>query len=626
MLQSMRESAQSTPIKILIFLIVVSFAGFGVESVLFGGSDTSVAEVNGVELTPQQLQVAVDNQRRQLTQTFGDGLDPAILSDERLRALALERLIERQLLLEAAADEGVVASNRAIGKIIAAVDAFKVDGKFSPEQYKIVLANAGYSPEGFRHQQMQQIMLNDLQQGVFFSEFITPLELGAAVNVIAEERDVRYLTVPASEIIDTVNILDTDVVNYYNDYQDDFFSEAKVIAEYIELKIDDFLQPVDEAQIREQFEILKDEHVVPDRARVAHILLTRGDDESEKAYSQRIDNVAARLAAKEDFSVVAMEVSDDIGSVKGGGDLGFTNGSIFPEEIEVAIAELEVGEISTPLESDAGIHFIRVEERLVGEKPNYEELRAELEESIQRVAAEEELLVTVEALRDLAFNSDELVSAAETLEVLVHKSTPVSSTAGEDIFALPTVRDALFSDEVFILGNNSQIIELSDNHFVVVRVDEKIPSAKLPFEEVEAGIRSQLEAEVLDIRLEALLSGVRMKRVRGDSLEAIAKASNWEWRVRLGAQRADRLLPREVVTAAFAMNMELDEGPALNLVELPEDQYAIVELARVQPGDIENLSSTEVQAVNRQLRERQGERLLLAYRLALRSNAEIVIH
>jgi len=59
MLQSMRSGAQSTPVKILLILIVISFAGFGVESVLFGSSGTSVADVNGEEITPQQLQIAI---------------------------------------------------------------------------------------------------------------------------------------------------------------------------------------------------------------------------------------------------------------------------------------------------------------------------------------------------------------------------------------------------------------------------------------------------------------------------------------------------------------------------------------------------------------------------------------
>ena len=58
MLQSMRQSTQSTAAKVIIGLIVLSFAAFGLETLLPGGSGTSVAEVNGEEITPFALQEA----------------------------------------------------------------------------------------------------------------------------------------------------------------------------------------------------------------------------------------------------------------------------------------------------------------------------------------------------------------------------------------------------------------------------------------------------------------------------------------------------------------------------------------------------------------------------------------
>lgn len=109
-LQSLRDGTQSKAVKVLIFFIVLSFAGFGLESLLPGGSGTSVAEVNGTEITPQELQVAIENQKRQLMQIFGDNTDPAILDDDRLRPRALEALIDRELLLQEATQRGLAAT------------------------------------------------------------------------------------------------------------------------------------------------------------------------------------------------------------------------------------------------------------------------------------------------------------------------------------------------------------------------------------------------------------------------------------------------------------------------------------------------------------------------------------
>ena len=159
MMQSLRSGAQSTGARVLVLLIVLSFAGFGLESVLFGGSGTSVAEVNGVEITPQELQIAVENQKRQLMQIFGEDIDPAMLDDDRISPRALEGLIERNLLLQEAEGQSLAASSKTIGELVASVDAFFVDGQFDADQYNVTLANAGYTPERFRREQAQQIVL-----------------------------------------------------------------------------------------------------------------------------------------------------------------------------------------------------------------------------------------------------------------------------------------------------------------------------------------------------------------------------------------------------------------------------------------------------------------------------------
>ena len=118
MLQSMRQSTQSTAAKVIIGLIVLSFAAFGLETLLPGGTGTSVAEVNGEEITPFALQEAVTQQKRQLVSILGEDIDPAMLDDERLQPRALESLIQRALLLQKALELNLVASDAQIGKSI----------------------------------------------------------------------------------------------------------------------------------------------------------------------------------------------------------------------------------------------------------------------------------------------------------------------------------------------------------------------------------------------------------------------------------------------------------------------------------------------------------------------------
>ena len=622
MLQSIRSGAQTKGFRVIIFLIVLSFAGFGIEQVLFSGQGTSVAEVNGTEITPQELQVAIDTQKRQLIQIFGDGIDPSMLEDDRLRPRALEELIERTVLLQAANANTMVASSRAIGQIVAGIEAFQLDGQFNPDQYKVVLANAGYTPERFRREQAQQLILMQVQQGVLDTEFVTQRELTAAAEAAAEERDVRYLIIDRASLVDPSAIAEVAVQQAYDQEPDRWVTEESVLADYILLAQQDFLQPVDEDALAEQFEAVKSEYTVLEQARISHILLIQGDDETSEDYARRIDDVAAKIASGDDFAELAATLSDDIGSASLGGELGFTDGTVFPEEMEAAITDLDVGAVSAPVETDAGIHFIRVEERIAGETPDYDALRAELAESMQAAEAQQLLLVTVDELREISFNAGDLQQPGEVLGVDVRRSEPVTRSAGTGIFAEPTVREALFSDEVYGAGNNSAVVELSDNRFAVVRVAEREEPRILPLSEVEPVIRAELEVNAARAAEAALLESLRSRRLSGERLEEIANADGYEWRVELGARRSGGLLPAAVQELAF--RMQVAEEPGLMSVPLSDAELAVVELAAVERGTLDNLSPPEREMLTGQLSDLQGQLSLLEYRSALRSNADVI--
>jgi peptidyl-prolyl cis-trans isomerase D len=97
---------------VIIGLIVLSFAAFGLETLLPGGSGTSVAEVNGEEITPFALQEAITQQKRQLVSVLGDNIDPALLDDDRLQPRALQSLIPAR---SAAPEEHGIGSGRIRG-------------------------------------------------------------------------------------------------------------------------------------------------------------------------------------------------------------------------------------------------------------------------------------------------------------------------------------------------------------------------------------------------------------------------------------------------------------------------------------------------------------------------------
>lgn len=105
---------------------------------------------------------------------------------------------------------------------------------------------------------------------------------------------------------------------------------------------------------------------------------------------------AERIAAGEDFAAVAAELSQDPGSAREGGDLGFfTKDRMVAPFAEAAFA-LEPGEVSEPVQSQFGWHVIKVEERREQPTPAFEDMREQIETFLARRAQQELIL----SLRD----------------------------------------------------------------------------------------------------------------------------------------------------------------------------------------------------------------------------------
>jgi peptidyl-prolyl cis-trans isomerase D len=624
MLQTMRQSTQSTAAKVIIGLIVLSFAAFGLETLLPSGAGTSVAEVNGEEITPFALQEAITQQKRQLISILGEDIDPALLDDERLRPRALDSLVQRALLLQKTAALQLVASGAQVSQSITSIEAFQFNGEFSPDAYKSVLANAGYTLERFRRAQADDIVLAQLQAAISESEFVTAIELSATANVMAEERDVRFLVVPDNTLLDDSALSDDALRAFYTDNESLFFTQERLIVDYIELNPDDFDVVVDDAVVREQYEAVKDEYQVSQQTRVSHILLMQNEEETDQDFANRLLTVTNQLNDGVDFADVAAALSDDLGSAAMGGELGFTDGTTFPDAMEEAIAKLVLpGDISAPVETDAGTHIIRLEERIDGTSVSYETVKAELRASIEAAEAERALLIAVEELRDAAFNAADLSGPADALGVTVLRSDAFTVEAGQGVFSDARLRAAAFAEDVKVDGNNSDVLELAERRFVVVRVHEVRPPQTAPFREVETEVIELLRSELQTAALSEIRTAAQDALEGGETLEQVAQTLGLDWRVELAATRLVSQLPRPVLDAAFSMTA--GKTNQLRTVSIPGEGYAVVQLARVAPGSVNGLSIDERDQLNSRRATEQQQVSFSEFMLFQRNESDIVL-
>lgn len=625
MLQTMRQNIKGPTTKIVVWLIVISFSIFGIESILVGGGGGGVAEVNGEEVSPQELQQAINTQKRRLIAMMGDNLDPAMLDDEFLSAQALDSLIGRKLLMQSAESMDLAVSKREIGSVIGNMEQFQIEGKFSKQLFSSVLSGAGFTPAYFKDSLREDIALTQLRSGLMGSEFSTSLELLVNAEVSAEQRDLQYLTIPMANFLGQETITEEQVQAYYDQHQDEFRTQESVELDYIELALADYLQPVAEEAIREAYQLEIENNQYRTESRVSHILFEAGTDESEDDLQQRIKAAQAQLASGTSFSEVAGEYSDDIGSAASGGDLGYTSGDAFPPEMEEAIAQLEPDTVSEPVRTDAGIHLILVTDRKEGSPPGFEELRPQLEEQLQSAEARVELLRTVEELRDLVFNAENLAGPADNLELEVKRSGPVSRAQATGLFATPSVLAAAFSEDVLEAGHNSEVIELSDNRFVVVSLRKH----NLPEVMALADVRDEINAILVESAARAQVAAAAEQAVQqlrsGSSIEELATAAGYPLQVELAVDRGNSSVPPEVLTRAFELPAPGEGEVVVDMLVSPAGDAQVVTLLRASKGRWQALEPAQQMALQRQVTTEYANLLNTEYQRGLRDSADISV-
>jgi len=623
MLQSMREGVKSPWVLVIIGLIVLSFVLTGAESLTFGGAQSGAAKVNDREISFNELQFAIEQQRRQLAEIYGDQLDPSLLDDDLLRPGVLNNLVDRALLEDYAVSLGITASPEAIRRSIISNPAFEVDGSFSADYYRDILRSNGLTTDQYRAEQSGTDQLVKLESIIGDADFITSVEAKAAIDVVVERRDVRFLVIPDTALSSQYQVNETAISEYYEANKALFAQPERLTVEFVELNPSQFVLPVDEAELQSQLADALADYETKAQSEVAHILLVQNDDETDQAYAERINVVGARLAADEDFAAIAADASDDIGSSFVGGDLGFTDGSVFPDAMEEAIANLEVGGISTAVTTDAGTHFILVKSRSAAEQVPDELLRAEITESLQTAQTQRDLLIAVDELRELVFTSSGLEAAAQELGLVMATSQPFSRDQGEGLFSEASLRNAAFSDDVLVDANNSDVIELSGSRFVALAVKEQLPEGTKPLAEVRSSISAQLTSEAQDRAMTTLVDEVNASLAAGETLEAISTAKGYEWRVELAATRQNVNLPSSVLQSAFSKRSADTE--TVSAVRLDDESYALVQLARTQAGREDTMVGVERDALLREVSDVSASLLRQEFMADLKRRGDVVI-
>ena len=571
--------------RIIIYAIVVAFALFGLGTIptLFSPTQ-SVASVNGEDITVGEMEVAVERNRRLL---LGQGATPEDFDEDSLRADVLQSLVTRRLLVQGVTSLNMTTSDAEIDAELKATETFQLNGKFDENQYRLVLASVGYNPATYKAELRRDKTISQLARTIEASAIVTELEAKRASSLSRQTRDVAVLTFDPVDLEDQISVTGPEVEAYYQDNQSEFFSEESVDLAYVAVDRAAMAAAleVSEDDLRSAYEEQKDRYMTPENRRIAHILVSTDDRTIEEA-RVIVESIQSQLDAGEAFEAVAQASSDDPGSAAQGGDLGVaTRGLFVPSFEEAAFALAETGEISEVVETEFGLHLIKLNELAPSSTKAFEDVQEEVEQQYRNDAVEDEFVTLVTSLDELAFEEPDLAVVAEELGLTIDRIPSAKAEDRQGVLANAQVRDAMFSPDVLIDGNNSPLIEISADLSVVVRVERHQPSELLELAKVEDRIEAQLIRQSAEaLALENAEQALAMLE-SGDLTRYVADQFGLAWKVNAKATRFAPGLEAKVRERAFSLPKPVQLEKSLGLVELNEGGAAVISVTNVENGD-----------------------------------------
>ncbi len=437
MLQNIRDNSQGWIAKTIIGVIIVLLSLTGFDAIIRATDHSNVAaKVNGDDISLNEVQQAVDMQRRQLLQRLGKDFDPSMLDDKLLKDAALKGLIERTLLLQAAKDDKFAFSDQALDQLILQTPEFQVDGKFNADRFDQVIRQMNYSRMQFRQMLGQEMLIGQLRAGLAGTGFVTDNELQSFARLEKQTRDFATLAIKADASKSSVS--DDEVKAFYEGHKSEFMTPEQVVVEYVELKKSSFFDQVKVKQ--EDLEALYQKEIanLSEQRDAAHILIEVNDKVGDEQAKAKIDEIKARLAKGEDFAALAKEFSQDIGSAATGGDLSYAGRGVYDPAFEEALYALKQGEVSAPVKTPYGYHLIKLLGVQAPEVPSLESLKPKLEDELKKQMVEQRFVEATKDLESSAYEAADLSQPAQEMGLKVQTSQPFGRSGATA--SLPTAR------------------------------------------------------------------------------------------------------------------------------------------------------------------------------------------
>ena len=489
--------------QIILALVIVPFAFVGVDYYFrTDPASVPVATVGGAEISRVEFDELLRQQQERMRASAGPSFDPAIFDSPEVRFALVEQLIAQRLLQAEARDQHFRVNNADLARVIGDVEPFKVDGQFSPERYRQLLAAQNMTPAMFEQRMRDELVLAPLQEPLANANIVARSSGERYVALLEQKREVVVASIDAEPLAKEVKVDDAQVKAFYDQNQAAFQTPEEAKIEYVLLTQPSLADKIklEPAEVRKQFDANIASYSKAEERSAAHILVAAKPDASadEKAAAKKKAEGLVRDAKANPakFADLAKANSEDPGSAAQGGDLGsFAKGSMV-KPFEDAVFAAKRGDILGPVETDFGYHVIHVTGVQPARTRNFDEVKADIETDLKRQRAQAKYAQAADQLQNLVYEqADSLAPAGKALDVDVVQTPFVTRTQVQQ-FALgnPKFVQALFAPESIQGKRNTDAIEVAPNALMSGRIVEYKAAAPRPFDDVKDEIRRQLVA------------------------------------------------------------------------------------------------------------------------------------
>ena len=608
MLEAIRKKSKGWVAYLIVGLIAVPFALFGIQQYVGGSSNSVIAIVDGEDISLNTYYQELNTQQRNLQQQLGSSYSAEI--DNALRQTLIDTLINEKLLENFTNSMKLFTLDEEVRSLIQSNPVFQVDGVFSEDRYIQILRLNNFTPLGYELEQSKSMSLDQIKRNLNNSAFLSTVQIEQLNDLSSQQREVSFMVLNTEKYKDQIVVNQEQISEYFDKNKSNFIEGRKVQVDFVELSLDNIEQQIDPDNETLQKLYIENEKLYtnPEQRRAQHILL------------EEVSNASAILKEIKqggDFSELARIHSKDIATGENGGDLGLFERELMVPEFDEAVFDMNVGDISEVVKTDYGYHIIKLNEIQPATLQSFEEVEEQLLALHKKNVNQKALYELQEELSNLAYEeSIDVVSDQLDLELQTSDFFSEFSTEYEEVFV-----STAFSDIVLNDGENSDVIELSKDRFIVMSLTDQQPERQKVLDEVEDQIvdilRNLGAKQLIDELAQTISSSLRS----GDDaqVKALMAENDLEWN-EVGWITRGSQLPFNVTSKVYKLSKPNTGEHTYHSQSADTNTTLVIDLKAVKLSE-EDINS---EIVDLYLSEENNE-LFLSLVKKLRDSAEIKV-